>query len=227
MSVKILHYDDVDITGFAGIRERLLVMDSKQFGLKTIEGTWQGLGQLVYLAHAFFMPHGETRKHFHSDMDIVSIVTRGEIFHEGTLGDGETVSAGQVQIQCSGSNGFYHNEVNPLADISGMVQIWMQPSEKTKMHSAHRVLNIQPGFNLLMDEGQTRLSVLRFDQAHEWADARNDREHLVYIFEGDANVYCHETQTTLLAPRGSLIKGKQFSLMNERACCWLWAHETP
>ena len=82
--MRLLNYDTLDIVGFAGVRERILVMDSRQFGYQKREDTWEGLGQLMYLAHAYFKPGGSTGRHQHSDIDIVSIVTRGRLHHEGS-----------------------------------------------------------------------------------------------------------------------------------------------
>ena len=112
--MRLLNYDTLDIVGFAGVRERILVMDSRQFGYQKREDTWEGSGQLMYLAHAYFKPGGSTGRHQHSDIDIVSIVTRGRLYHEGsaevqpgsaaadsTQGLAE-IKAGQVMVQRSG-----------------------------------------------------------------------------------------------------------------------------
>jgi hypothetical protein len=41
--MRLLNYDTLDIVGFAGVRERILVMDSRQFGYQKREDTWEGL----------------------------------------------------------------------------------------------------------------------------------------------------------------------------------------
>jgi len=227
LAINTLHYDDIDITGFAGIRERILIMDPRQFGMKTIEGTWQGIGRLVYLAHAFFRPHGETGKHFHDNIDIVSVMTRGSIFHKGTLGDGETVSENEVQVQWSGPEGFHHNEINPLDNISGMVQIWMQPCKETKASARHQTISITPGYTPIMHEGDTLLGIVMMTEKGSWQPTDSDQEQLIYVFDGDVTAICHDRQQAFPAPRGTLIKGNRFSLKHESPCQWLWVRECP
>ena len=82
----LLNYEDIDITGFAGIRERILVMDESVFGRRKTDESWSGFGSLVYLAHAIYRPYGSTGMHHHEKVNILSIMTRGRIVHEGSLG---------------------------------------------------------------------------------------------------------------------------------------------
>jgi len=156
--MKILNYDDVDIVGFAGVRERILVMDSRQFGYHRREECWEGVGPLTYLAHAYFKPGGSTGKHFHEGVDIVSILTRGQIRHEGSAGHDDDVLAGQVIVQRSGKTGFSHNEINADPDVTGMVQIWLQPSTVSEASSLDIITPVT-GENLIYDGGDSKLIV--------------------------------------------------------------------
>lgn len=157
--MKILNYDDVDIVGFAGVRERILVMDSRQFGYHRREECWEGVGPLMYLAHAYFKPGGSTGKHFHEGVDIVSIVTRGQIRHEGSAGHDDDVLSGQVMVQRSGKTGFSHNEINADPDVTGMVQIWLQPSTVSEASSLDIITPVT-GENLIYDGGDSKLIVI-------------------------------------------------------------------
>ena len=157
--MKILNYDDVDIVGFAGVRERILVMDSRQFGYHRREECWEGVGPLTYLAHAYFKPGGSTGKHFHEGVDIVSIVTRGQIRHEGSAGHDDDVLSGQVMVQRSGETGFSHNEINADPDVTGMVQIWLQPSTVSEASSLDIITPVT-GENLIYDGGDSKLIVI-------------------------------------------------------------------
>ena len=156
--MKSLHYDDLDIVGFAGVRERILVMDSRQFGYRRREECWEGVGPLTYLAHAYFKPGGSTGKHFHEGVDIVSILTRGQIRHEGSAGYDDDVLSGQVIVQRSGKTGFSHNEINEDPDVSGMVQIWLKPSTVPEASSLDIITPVT-GENLIYDGGDSKLIV--------------------------------------------------------------------
>ena len=192
--MRLLNYDTLDIVGFAGVRERILVMDSRQFGYQKREDTWEGSGQLMYLAHAYFKPGGSTGRHRHSDIDIVSIVTRGRLHHEGsaevhagsaaknsTQGLAE-IKAGQVMVQRSGKSGFMHNEINPDADIAGMVQLWLQPSGSVSEQASQTVIDVGDGQTTVYQSVDTelRISCLAQKEVLSLQDG-----WLCYLFQGE------------------------------------------
>ena len=51
----------------------------------------------MYLADARYLPHGETKMHSHKEIDIVTIMLEGRLLHEGSLKNGKSMSANQVQ----------------------------------------------------------------------------------------------------------------------------------
>lgn len=192
--MRLLNYDTLDIVGFAGVRERILVMDSRQFGYQKREDTWEGSGQLMYLAHAYFKPGGSTGRHRHSDIDIVSIVTRGRLHHEGsaevhagsaaknrTQGLAE-IKAGQVMVQRSGKSGFMHNEINPDADIAGMVQLWLQPSGSVSEQASQTVIDVGYGQTTVYQgvDTELRISCLAEKEVLSLQDG-----WLCYLFQGE------------------------------------------
>ncbi|WP_430460265.1 pirin family protein [Thalassolituus sp. LLYu03] len=125
--MHLLHEDQIDISGFASVRERVLLLDRHFFKQVIPDDCFDGLGGCVYLANAWFSPHGSTGLHHHRGLDIVSLIPRGQILHQGTIGDGVRVNAGQVQIQRDGRQGFSHNEINPTAAVQPMIQLWINP----------------------------------------------------------------------------------------------------
>lgn len=192
--MRLLNYDTLDIVGFAGVRERILVMDSRQFGYQKREDTWEGSGQLMYLAHAYFKPGGSTGRHRHSDIDIISIVTRGRLHHEGsaevhagsaaknsTQGFAE-IKAGQVMVQRSGKSGFMHNEINPDADIAGMVQLWLQPSGSVSEQASQTVIDVGYGQTTVYQgvDTELRISCLAEKEVLSLQDG-----WLCYLFQGE------------------------------------------
>jgi hypothetical protein len=161
----------------------------------------------MYLAHAYFKPGGSTGRHRHSAIDIVSIVTRGRLHHEGsaevqaesaaensTQGLAE-IKAGQVMVQRSGKAGFMHNEINPDADIAGMVQLWLQPSGGVSEHASQTVVDVGYGQTTVYQgvDTELRISCLAEKEVlslkHGW---------LCYLFQGELEA---GTDTIL---RGSL-----------------------
>ncbi len=125
--MQVLKRDGLPPGGFAGVRERRLVMDDKLFRGRSEIGAWPGLGQFVYLADARFVPLGETGMHNHRDIDVVSVMVEGRLTHAGSLHDGQEMQAGDVQVQRAGGEGFSHNEINPDNHENRMLQLWVLP----------------------------------------------------------------------------------------------------
>ena len=137
--MDILHRLDLIEGGFAGLRERRLVKDPEAFGPgANADGSWPGLGNFVYLSDARFMPHGETRMHNHADIDVISVMVDGRIAHQGSMGHGQNLQGNDVQVQCAGSEGFSHNEINPDNDWNRMIQLWVLP-DKTGQAAKYKV----------------------------------------------------------------------------------------
>ena len=127
MNIEILHRDDLQLGGFGGLTEHRIIMDPRAFGQWVNSGTWQGIGNFVYLADAEFNPKGETGMHDHREIDVISIMVEGRISHKGSLEHGTELSTLDVQTQRAGGEGFSHNEINPDEVKNRMIQMWVLP----------------------------------------------------------------------------------------------------
>lgn len=125
--MQILSRDSLPLGGFAGLTEHRLVTDSKVFGGRKAPNTFEGIGTFVYLADAQFNPFGETHMHPHKEIDVISIMLDGRVSHEGSLEHGQSLNAGEAQVQRAGGEGFSHNEVNPDETKNRMLQLWVLP----------------------------------------------------------------------------------------------------
>ena len=104
-----------------------MVMDRRVFEGRANAGTWEGIGNFVYLADARFMPHGETGLHSHKEIDVLSVMVEGRIAHEGSLKHGQSMDGCDIQAQRAGGEGFSHNEINPDDTGNRLIQIWVLP----------------------------------------------------------------------------------------------------
>ncbi|WP_281887510.1 pirin-like bicupin family protein [Paenibacillus sp. YYML68] len=66
--------------------------------------------------------------HPHREMEIVSIVLKGQLQHEDSTGHREVTTYGQVQRMSAGT-GIIHSEVNPGEEEVHFLQIWFEPEE--------------------------------------------------------------------------------------------------
>lgn len=67
--------------------------------------------------------------HPHRDMEIVTIILEGVITHEDSMGNKETIKAGEVQRMTAGT-GVMHSEFNKGKEPLKFYQVWITPHEK-------------------------------------------------------------------------------------------------
>lgn len=125
--MDILTFDELPQGGFAGLLERQFVINGQFLGPFKKCKPQKGIGNFIYLADANFMPLGETGLHPHHEVDVISVMVSGNISHAGSLEHGQGLSAGMVQVQRAGSEGFQHNEINPDDAENQMLQLWVLP----------------------------------------------------------------------------------------------------
>lgn len=177
--MHVITVRDIDIDGFAGLRERHYVMDSRVFADHRKAEAAEGLGAFVYLADAHFLRYGSTGRHSHRHIDIITLVMGGRLLHRGTLGDESLYVAGDVLIQRAGAQGFEHNEVNPDDRPNRIIQIWMQPqlSQGAAQHEQARWP--QHGRKCVYRSGDTCLDLLALEEAESLLQAGDYRLYLI------------------------------------------------
>lgn len=73
------------------------------------------------------IPSGGFATHGHRDMEILTWVLEGSIAHRDSMGNVQTIPAGEMQVMSAGS-GVTHSEYNPSDDAElRFLQIWIEP----------------------------------------------------------------------------------------------------
>jgi len=181
--MQILHKESLQLGGFAGLKEHRLVVDKLVGGRND---TWDGLGNFVYLADAYFEPYGETGMHPHRELDVISVMLEGSIDHKGSLEHGASIHAGQVQVQRAGGEGFRHNEINPNPTKNRMIQLWVLP-ENHDEKAGYKLYDVEQN-KLTKIYGGTKEQSATFD-SHTVLQVGKFSKDVSINIEGDFLVY--------------------------------------
>jgi redox-sensitive bicupin YhaK (pirin superfamily) len=117
--------------------------------------------------------------HGHENMEIITYVLEGEIAHKDSMGNGSTISPGDVQRMTAGT-GVRHSEFNPSkTNKTHLLQIWIHPNE----------LNIAPGYeekHFSREEKLGKLKIVASQNAQDGAvKIHQDASLAVGLFDGD------------------------------------------
>lgn len=112
--------------------------------------------------------------HPHNDMEIITIILKGELQHKDSMGNGSVICPGDVQVMSAGT-GVLHSEFNPSStgEVS-LFQLWIFPKEK----------GITP----------------RYDQkTFDPVDRKNKVQTLASGFQKNGELYIHQDAAVSLA----------------------------
>ena len=110
-----------------------------------------GYGILRIIDDATIHKMTGTPKHPHKNMEILTVVFDGVIFHEDSLGNSGVMRGGDIQLMSAGE-GIEHAETNPsrFSDVHGL-QIWLSPKERnTKPSYQSKTLKMSEYTNRLL-----------------------------------------------------------------------------
>ena len=207
--MDILHRDDLSREGFAGLKETRLIRDQKINGSPE---SWDGLGSFVYLSDAKFLPHGETHLHSHNEIDIITVMLEGNLTHEGSLEDGQSMSPNQAQVQRAGGQGFSHNEINPDAIQNRLLQIWVlpensgEPADFKFYHFEENQLIRIYGGDKLQNQTFDSHTIIEVGVLDKGKKIEHKGDFIAYVTNGEANIDGVDVTD------GDLIRGHDFNL---------------
>jgi redox-sensitive bicupin YhaK (pirin superfamily) len=155
---------------------------------------WMGFSVLRVINEDFVSPNKGFGTHGHRDMEIITYMVTGELTHKDSMGNVETLRAGEVQRMTAGT-GIQHSEYNASSsEPLHLLQIWIEPNE----------LDLEPSY-----EDQLFTDAQKYNQ---WCLLASDESH-----EGALKV---NQNMELFAAKISERKQLDYSLMHKR-CAYL------
>jgi quercetin 2,3-dioxygenase len=152
---------------------------------------WMGFSVLRVINEDYVAPNKGFGTHGHRDMEIITYMISGELTHKDSMGNVETLRAGEVQRMTAGT-GIQHSEYNASSsEPLHLLQIWIEPSE----------LDLKPSY-----EDQLFTDAQKYNQ---WCLLASDESH-----EGALKVH---QNMELFAAKISERKQLDYTLMNKRS----------
>ena len=97
---------------------------------------WDNFGKIRVINEDIISPNSGFSTHSHSNMEIVTIVIKGEITHRDSLNNLGIICEDEVQVMSAGT-GISHSEKNEKNVDCKLFQIWIYPD----------VQNLKPSYN--------------------------------------------------------------------------------
>lgn len=140
-----------------------------------------GWGNLRVINEDRVAPGTGFGQHGHRNMEIVSYVLSGELAHQDSMGNIESIPPGDVQRMSAGT-GVRHSEFNHAKDqTTHFLQIWIQPN----------ITGIAPGYEQKTIPAAQKRGTLRLiaspDGAQDSVTIHADARLYAGLFDGDEN----------------------------------------
>lgn len=105
----------------------LLAKHSFSFG-QYFDPRFMGFHSLRVINQDRVAPGKGFATHGHKDMEIITVVTKGQLKHQDSMGNGSIIHPGEIQYMSAGT-GVMHSEFNPQSsDYLELLQIWIEPN---------------------------------------------------------------------------------------------------
>lgn len=124
-----------------------------------------GFGKLLVLNDDVIEPGKGFGAHHHDNMEIITLVTKGELQHKDSLGNSELVKSGEMQVMSAG-RGITHSEYNhSKTEKLELFQIWIETArpEITPRHETRKI-DLKENALTLVVSGNKKDNVLFINQ---------------------------------------------------------------
>lgn len=162
-----------------------------------------GYGPLRVINEDEVIPGAGFGTHPHRNMEIITYVLKGKLFHQDSIGNGSIIKPGDIQIMSAGS-GVAHSEYNASDEEKvHFLQIWIMPSisnvvpnyqqksfDSDEMRNQFRVVISPDGEDgSLLIHQDARMLAGKFEDGHKAVfETKRSRRYWLQMAQGIADV---------------------------------------
>jgi len=112
---------------------------------------WDNFGNIRVINEDIISPNAGFNTHSHSNMEIITVVTKGAITHRDSLNNFGKIHEDEVQVMSAGT-GISHSEKNEENETCKLFQIWIYP-KKSNLKPVYKQTSFKNviGENLIID----------------------------------------------------------------------------
>jgi redox-sensitive bicupin YhaK (pirin superfamily) len=178
-------------------------------------------GVLRVLNDDIIHPEGGFPTHPHKDMEIISYVIDGEITHQDSMGNEETLKRGEVQYMSAGT-GIKHSEFNlHKSEDLRLLQMWIVPPKYgvTPLYGSHfykeherkdRLLNI-----VSSQEGEAKVKI--YQDVNIYVCELTKNKTLKHSITNNRQIYFVQIEGSSIVNGEALTHGDALSIVDDRA----------
>lgn len=122
--ITLIPYDSLHVSKHAWLQSHFHFSFAEYFNPNNLN-----FGVLRVMNDDIIAPHQGFEMHPHRDMEIFTYVLEGALTHKDSMGNEETLYAGDIQYMSAGS-GVLHSEKNGGDTPLHLIQTWILPNQK-------------------------------------------------------------------------------------------------
>ncbi len=129
---------------------------------------WDSFGKIRVINEDIISPNSGFDSHSHSNMEIITVVTKGAITHRDSLNNLGKIRENEVQVMSAGT-GITHSEKNEENKICKLFQIWIFPNQKNlKPDYKQKLINKTFGEHLIISSEGKRNKLFINQDVNIW-----------------------------------------------------------
>ncbi len=178
-----------------------------------------GFSDLRVINDDIIAESGGFAEHGHDNMEIITYAVSGSLEHRDSLGNGDVIKPGEVQVMSAGS-GIRHSEFNPSSDEKARIlQIWIMPDQRdvTPRYDQKEFTDRHGKLRLIASKDAVDGSLMIHQDAKIYASILKAEEEASYTLQDGRSAWVQIATGTMKVNGVSLQAGDGAAITDESA----------